>query len=70
MNKKVLKILFFCFVPIILFMGIISGLFFYYSRELPPLSELQRFDMKVGSEVYDRNDELIFSRLLPSRSIM
>ncbi|MBC8385350.1 MAG: transglycosylase domain-containing protein, partial [Candidatus Cloacimonetes bacterium] len=69
MNKKVLKILFFCFVPIILFMGIISGLFFYYSRELPPLSELQRFDMKVGSEVYDRNDELIHTFSVEQRKL-
>lgn len=36
-----------------------AGLFFYYSNQLPPLSELQKFDMKIGSEVYDINDRLI-----------
>jgi penicillin-binding protein 1A len=39
--------------------GIGSGIFFYYSNQLPPLSELQRLDMKTGSEVYDVNDNLI-----------
>ena len=44
---------------VVFFAGVGFGLFKYYSRELPPLSELQRFDMKVGSEVYDRNNNLI-----------
>lgn len=39
--------------------GILSGLFYFYSNQLPPLSELQRYDMKTGSEVYDINDNLI-----------
>jgi len=44
---------------IFLGMGAVAGIFYYYSKELPPLSELTHFDMKVGSEVYDTNDELI-----------
>ncbi len=39
--------------------GIFFGMFYFYSNQLPPLSELQRFDMKIGSEVYDINDNLI-----------
>ncbi len=39
--------------------GLGIGIFFYYSNQLPPLSELQRLDMKIGSEVYDINDNLI-----------
>lgn len=48
-------------VIIIFLSGILAGLFYYYSRELPPLSELQRYEMKVGSEVYDINDKLIYT---------
>ena len=29
----------------------IAGLFQYYSSELPPLSELKHYDMKIGSKV-------------------
>jgi penicillin-binding protein 1A len=58
-SSLTLKILFFCFAAIIFFVGLGFGLFYYYSAELPPLSELTRYEMKVGSEVYDRNDNLI-----------
>ncbi|HPR18259.1 MAG TPA: transglycosylase domain-containing protein, partial [Candidatus Cloacimonadota bacterium] len=53
------RILFVFFCVIALFAGIGIGLFYYYSSELPPLSELTRYEMKVGSEVFDRNDKLI-----------
>ena len=59
MKKKILKILFYSFIAILFGFGTVCGLFYHYSKELPPLSELERFDMKVGSEVYDRNDNLI-----------
>ncbi len=58
-KQKVVKYLFIIVLVIVFFMGIGFGLFRYYSRELPPLSELQSYEMKVGSEVYDRNDNLI-----------
>ncbi|MCD6181441.1 MAG: PBP1A family penicillin-binding protein [Candidatus Cloacimonetes bacterium] len=51
------------------FSGIGAGLFWYYSNELPPLSELQRYDMKVGSEVYDRNDTLIHVFAVENRKL-
>ncbi len=54
-----LRILFFFFCIIVFLAGIGFGLFYYYSNELPPLSELTRYELKVGSEVYDRNDNLI-----------
>ncbi|MBW6515390.1 MAG: PBP1A family penicillin-binding protein [Candidatus Cloacimonetes bacterium] len=44
---------------VFLMAGVFAGLFFFYSNQLPPLSELQRYDMKTGSEVYDINDRLI-----------
>ncbi len=58
-KQKVVKYLFIIVLVIVFFMGIGFGLFRYYSRELPPLSELQSYEMKIGSEVYDRNDNLI-----------
>ncbi|NQT65488.1 MAG: transglycosylase domain-containing protein, partial [FCB group bacterium] len=58
-KKEVIKYLFILLIIITFFIGIGFGLFRYYSRELPPLSELQSYEMKVGSEVYDRNDNLI-----------
>ena len=59
MKRKVLKILFIVFIAILFFTGIGFGLLFYYSNELPPLSELQHYDLKIGSEVFDRHDNLI-----------
>ena len=59
MKKYVIRnIIAFCFI-ISLFAGAGFGIFHYHSRELPPLSELQSYEMKVGSEVYDRKDNLI-----------
>lgn len=58
--KDYIKKYLFIFIVIILFIaGIGFGLFRYYSRELPPLSELKHYEMKVGSAVYDRHDKLI-----------
>jgi penicillin-binding protein 1A len=59
MKKSVItNIIVFCFI-ISFLAGAGFGIFRYYSRELPPLSELQSYEMKVGSEVYDRKDNLI-----------
>ena len=59
MKKYFLKSLRFFCILIAFFIGIGAGLLYYYSKELPPLSELQRFDLKIGSEVYDKHDQLI-----------
>jgi len=59
MKKEIFKYLIILLMFIVFFMAIGFGAFRYYSRELPPLSELQSYEMKVGSEVYDRNDNLI-----------
>ncbi|NQV17597.1 MAG: PBP1A family penicillin-binding protein [Armatimonadetes bacterium] len=59
MRKLVFRYILVFFVIILFFCGIGIGLFYYYSNELPPLSELQHYDLKVGSEVYDKNDKLI-----------
>ena len=36
------------------------GVFKYFGKEVPPLSELKHYDMRTGSEVYDINDNLIY----------
>jgi 1A family penicillin-binding protein len=59
MKKQIIRYLKWVAFTIILFLGIGIGLLFYYSHELPPLSLLQRYEMKVGSEVYDIHDNLI-----------
>ncbi|MDY6915527.1 MAG: transglycosylase domain-containing protein, partial [Candidatus Cloacimonadota bacterium] len=59
MKKYFWRYLLAFFAVISLVIGSIAGIFSYYSKELPPLSELTHFDLKVGSEVYDINDELI-----------
>ena len=68
-KKEVIKVLFIFIILIVFFMGIGFGFFRYYSRELPPLSELQSYEMKVGSEVYDRNDNLIHIYYVEKRQL-
>ena len=68
-NKLVLRYFFILFLITIFFLGMLTGLFYYYSKELPPLSEVKRFDMKVGSEVYDRNDNLIHTFSIEKRKL-
>ncbi|RLC53028.1 MAG: penicillin-binding protein 1A [Candidatus Cloacimonadota bacterium] len=51
------------------FAGIGVGAFYHFSKELPPLSELTRFELKVGSEVFDRNDDLIHTFYVEKRQL-
>lgn len=59
MKKLIYKYLKWVVFLFVIFLGIGFGLFHYYSYELPPLSLLQRYEMKVGSEVYDIHNNLI-----------
>ncbi len=59
MKKYLPKYMFAVFSLLFLVSGCILGVFYYFSDQLPPLSELQSYDMKTGSEVYDINDNLI-----------
>jgi penicillin-binding protein 1A len=65
----VLKILFILFLFCLFIIGGIFGVFYYYSNELPPLSELTRYELKVGSEVFDRNDNLIHTFSIERRRL-
>ena len=68
-NKLVLRYLFVLLVITMFFVGVVLGLFNWYSKELPPLSEVKRFDMSVGSEVYDRYDNLIHTFSIERRRL-
>ncbi|MDD3052322.1 MAG: transglycosylase domain-containing protein, partial [Candidatus Cloacimonetes bacterium] len=59
MDRFVYRYLFIFLAIIAIGFGVFCGAFYYYSDELPPLSELQNYDMKTGSEVYDCNNKLI-----------
>ena len=69
MRKKVTKFVIVFLTISIFFVGVGFGLFHFYSRELPPLSELQSYEMKVGSEVYDRHDNLIHIFFIEKRQL-
>jgi penicillin-binding protein 1A len=69
MNKLIKKYTFFLFITSFFFLGIVCGIFYYYSQELPPLSELKHYDFKIGSEVFDKNDELIHTFSVERRKL-
>ena len=69
MREKVTKLVIVFLTISIFFVGVGFGLFHFYSRELPPLSELQSYEMKVGSEVYDRHDKLIHIFFIEKRQL-
>jgi len=69
MDKYIFRYLKYLLFASSLGIGMLAGLFYYYSQELPPLSELQNYDMKTGSEVYDINDKLIHSFAVEKRRL-
>ena len=67
--RKPILITFYIFLVITVFcVACLAGLFQYYSNELPPLSELKHYDLKIGSKVYDRNDNLIHTFAVERRT--
>ena len=63
---RYLVILFWLFA---LGLGVLIGLFYYYYDELPPISELYNFELMTGSEVYDKDDNLIHTFAYENRTI-
>lgn len=51
------------------FLGVIVGLFYYYSDELPPISELYNYELMTGSELYDKDDNLVYKFAYENRKI-
>jgi len=68
-NTYMMRYLYFFLCFIVFGAGIVTGVFYYYSKELPPLSELHQYDMKVGSEVYDLHDNLIHTFAFEQRTL-
>ncbi|RLC46287.1 MAG: penicillin-binding protein 1A [Candidatus Cloacimonadota bacterium] len=64
------KALFIIVCIISLFLGIIYSLFYYYSKELPPLPELEQFDMKIGTKVYDKDEKLLYTFATQNREMV
>lgn len=49
--------------------GMVCGLFWFYSLELPPLEEVQSYQVNSGSEVYDTNGRLIHIFAVENRKL-
>ena len=60
-DKDKLKkaLLWLSFTACLLF-GILLGLFWFYSDDLPPTAELRNFTLRTGSEVYDSDGKMIY----------
>ncbi|HPK41154.1 MAG TPA: transglycosylase domain-containing protein, partial [Candidatus Cloacimonadota bacterium] len=59
MKKQIFKYLkFFIGITIFIF-GMIAGIFYFFSKELPPMEDVQSYRINSGSEVYDCNNNLI-----------
>ncbi len=58
------------FIGICIFViGMASGLFWFYSRELPPMAEVQSYQVNSGSEVYDCKGKLIHIFAVENRKL-
>ncbi len=64
------KVLFIIFCVVFFGLGVIFGLFYYYSKELPSLPELEQFDMKMGTKVYDKDGNLLHTFATQNREIV
>ncbi|PID28538.1 MAG: penicillin-binding protein 1A [Candidatus Cloacimonadota bacterium] len=70
MTRLTLKIFLWLFACLLFCISAGLGLMYYYEDELPPLSELQHYDMSAGSEVYDINDNLIHTFAFEKRNLI
>jgi penicillin-binding protein 1A len=73
MNTIVRRALIITYLVLVVFafgLGMLAGLYHYYSDSLPPLSELEHFDLKEGSKVFDRHDRLIHTFAVEHRTMM
>jgi penicillin-binding protein 1A len=69
-TKETLKYLKYLGYVVMVFLGIVVGLFWFYKDELPPMSELQHYTMRTGSEVYDRNGKLFHMFAFEQRKLV
>ncbi|HPY95624.1 MAG TPA: PBP1A family penicillin-binding protein [Candidatus Cloacimonadota bacterium] len=59
MKKQIFKYLKFLIGITIFILGMIAGIFYFFSKELPPMEDVQSYRINSGSEVYDCNNNLI-----------
>ncbi len=69
MKKQVIKFLKIFFGLFLFMTGMISGLFWFYSRQLPPISEVQSYQVNSGTEVYDSKGNLIHIFAVENRKL-
>ncbi len=50
--------------------GMVFGIIWFYSDTLPPTQELRNFTMRSGSEVYDRNGDMIYLFAFEKRKLV
>ena len=50
--------------------GSVVSIFSYYNSQLPPLSAIKSFDFKTGSEVYDKDGNLVYTFAYESREYL
>ncbi len=71
MLRKYLRNYFFLFLGIFaLCLGVVYGVFSYYSTQLPPLASIKSADFKVGSEVFDKDGNVVYVFAYESRDYL
>ncbi len=69
-KKYVYRLLVAFFLICLFGLSAAAGVFYYFKDEIPPLSELKNYDMKTGSEVYDINNNLIYTFAVEKRQLV
>lgn len=69
-KEKLKKVLLWLSFGLCVFIGIIVGLFWFYSDDLPPTAELRNFTLRTGSEVYDCNGKMIYLFAFEKRKLV
>ncbi len=71
MVKKYLRNYFFIVLAVFsLCAGVAYGVFSYYYSQLPPLASIKSVDFKVGSEVFDKDGNLVYVFAYESRDYL
>ncbi len=50
--------------------GVVVSIFSFYNSQLPPLTAIKSFDFKTGSEVYDKDGNLVYTFAYESREYL
>ena len=69
-KEKLKKVLLWLGFALCVLTGIIVGMFWFYSDDLPPTAELRNFTLRTGSEVYDCNGKMIYLFAFEKRKLV